>query len=355
MKGKNVRRPSISMLALLVSLLLLVTACGGDDLGSGTVDEGGDAAAGDGTEAAATGGGTETAGGNIPEPGSESLEGATITVGSKDFDEQLVLGNISKVALEAAGATVNDQINLGGTDAARSALVNGEIDHYWEYTGTAWISFFGNAEPIPDRQEQWEAVRQQDWSENSLVWLEPAQFNNTYGLAYRSEAAEDLGNPQTISDIGTLIEENPDAATLCVETEFESRDDGLPGLEETYGFEFPEGNVTVLDTGVVYSATDQGDPCNFGEVFTTDGRIAANDLTVLEDDQGFFPLYNATPVFRGELYTQYGQALQDVFNPIAQALTQDAMTELNARVSAEGERPEAVAQDFLESNDLLPQ
>jgi osmoprotectant transport system substrate-binding protein len=349
---------------LLTILLMLLAACGGDQLEGGSAgDEVDDTTDVEDTTDAVTPPADE---GTMPtddgsaadvavEPGTESLDGAEITVGSKDFDEQLVLGNISRIALEAAGASVTDQINTGGTNAARTALTTGEIDHYWEYTGTAWISFFGNEEPIQGREAQYEAVREQDLEENNLVWLEPSPFNNTYAIAYRSEAAEELGSPETLSDLATIVEENPDLATLCVETEFASRNDGLPGMEEAYGFTFPEDNVTILDTGVVYSATDEGDPCNFGEVFATDGRVAALDLTVLEDDQGFFPLYNVSPVFRLEVYEQYGQALEDLFNPITETLTNEVMSGLNAQVSAENQRPEAVAQEFLESNDLLPQ
>ena len=334
-----------TLLLLLAALALLTAACGGDALEGGDGgDEGGDTAAGD------AGSTSETA---SAAAGSESLDGAEITVGSKDFDEQLILGNISKLALEDAGATVIDQINLGGTEAARAALVSGEIDHYWEYNGTAWISFFQNTDPIPDRVEQYEAVAEQDLENEGLHWLQPANFNNTYGIAYPASAAEDLGNPETLSDLGPIIEENPDMATLCVESEFPARDDGLPGMEETYGYEFPDDNVTTLDTGVVYTATADRDPCNFGEVFTTDGRIAALDLVVLEDDENFFPLYNPSPVFIDEVYSQYGEALEELYAPISEALTQEAMTEMNAQVSAEGQRPEQVAQEFLESNGLL--
>jgi osmoprotectant transport system substrate-binding protein len=282
------------------------------------------------------------------DPGGEDLDGASITVGSKDFDEQLVLGHISRILLEENGVDVTDEINLGGTDAARAALETGEIDHYWEYTGTAWISFFGEDEPIPDRVEQYEAVRDREAEENGLYWLEPTPFNNTYGIAYQADAADDLGNPQTISDFFEIAEEDPDLATLCVESEFEARDDGLPGMEEHYGGEVPSGNVTVLDTGVVYSATADRDPCNFGEVFTTDGRIAALDLVVLEDDESFFPLYNVAPVFTEEVYAQYGQALIDLYEPVAAELDDDTMAQLNARVSADNEDPADVARDFLE-------
>jgi osmoprotectant transport system substrate-binding protein len=328
------RASRLRLIGGVAALTLLATACG-DQL------EGGDEPEGDPGEAADV------------EAGSESLEGATFTVGSKDFDEQLVLGNISKHLLEDAGATVNDEINLGGTDATRGALESGEIDHYWEYTGTAWISFFGETDPIPDRVEQYEAVRDRDAAEQSLFWLEPSPFNNTYGIAYQEDAADDLGDPQTISDLGDLLEEDPDLVTLCIETEFAARDDGLPGMEAHYGFEIPGGNITTLDTGVIYSATADRDPCNFGEVFTTDGRVAALDLVVLEDDESFFPLYNVSPVFVQDAYEQYGQTLAELFEPVTAALDDDTMAELNARVSAEGQRPDAVARDWLTENGFI--
>ncbi len=282
-----------------------------------------------------------------------TLSGATITVGSKDFDEQLILGNISKLALEQAGATVKDEINTGGTDVTRAALLNGDIDTYWEYNGTAWISFFKETDPIADRIEQFEVVRDRDLEENNLHWLDPAEFNNTYALAFPSEAADDLGNPTTLSDLGTLISENPDAATLCVESEFSARNDGLPGLEKTYGYTFPNDNVTVLDTAIVYSAADKRDPCNIGEVFTSDGRVSSLDLTVLEDDKGFFPLYNPSPVFADDVYSQYGEELDAIFAPISAALTQEAMTGLNERVSVDLERPEDVAEDWMSENGFI--
>ncbi|WP_430785249.1 glycine betaine ABC transporter substrate-binding protein [Actinoplanes sp. G11-F43] len=293
--------------------------------------------------AAACGSGEEGGGGTGP------LAGTTVTVGSKDFDEQLVLGQITKLALENAGASVKDETNLGGTNAARAALTSGQIDVYWEYTGTAWISFFQQTEPIADPAEQWTKVAEKDLADNKLVWMNPAGFNNTYGLAYSQAAAERLGNPTKISDLGT----NPAAVTLCVESEFSTRDDGLPGLQKKYGFEIPAANVTVLDTGIVYTSTDKQDPCDFGEVFTTDGRIKALNLVVLADDKSFFPLYNAAPVFRSEYYDANTAALKEIFDPIATALTQDVMTELNKQVSVDGARPEQVAKQWLQEKSLL--
>lgn len=308
--------------ASVAALSLSLAACGDDSSSGGTVE-------------------------------GDALSGAQITVGSKDFDEQLILGNISKLVLEAAGADVTDQINLGGTDAARAALTAGEINTYWEYNGTAWISFFKETTPIPDRIEQYEAVRDRDKEENNLVWLQPAVFNNTYGIAFPTEAADELGNPETISDLGELVSSNPEAATLCIESEFAVRDDGLPGLEKAYGFDIPKSNETVLDTALVYTAADKQDPCNFGEVFTSDGRIAGLELTVLEDDKGFFPLYNPSPVFTADVYEQYGEELDAIFDPISEALDQDAINGMNAEVSVNAGRPEQVAEDWLTENGFL--
>ncbi|MGM0617977.1 MAG: glycine betaine ABC transporter substrate-binding protein, partial [Actinomycetota bacterium] len=211
---------------------------------------------------------------------------------------------------------------------------------------------FGETEPIPDRVEQYEAVREREAEERGLFWLEPTPFNNTYGLAISQEADAELG-VDAISELGPLLESDPDLVTLCVESEFNVRDDGLPGMEEHYGFEIPDDNVTVLDTGVIYGATADRDPCNLGEVFTTDGRIAALDLKVLEDDEAFFPLYNVSPVFVEDAWSEYGSTLQELYEPVAAALDDATMQSLNARVSADGERPEDVAADWLTENGFI--
>ena len=284
--------------------------------------------------------------------GEVDLSDADLVVGSKDFTEQLILGYITLQALENAGASVEDQVGLAGTDAARQALVGGDIDMYWEYTGTIWINHLGNTKPIPDSAEQYEAAAKADMEQENLKLLEPAPFNNTYALAIREEAAEEVG-VEKLSDLKALVEENPDEATVCVESEFNSRDDGLPGLEKEYGFQFPKGNVALFDTGTVYQRTDKGDPCNFGEVFTTDGRIEALGLKAIEDDKNFFPKYNPALEVRKETYDQYGPQLEEIFTPIAKALDEKTMTEMNARVDVDGELPEDVAEDFLSEEGFV--
>lgn len=320
------KNPLKLALAASLGLCMVLTACGGDDSSGGSP------------------GSDENAGG---------LDGASITVGSKDFDEQKVLGAIAVAALKNAGADVTDRTNTGGTDVTRAALVGGDIDMYWEYNGTAWISFFKETDPIPDRIEQYEKVRDRDLEKNKLVWLKPAQFNNTYGLAFATEAADELGNPKTLSDLANVIEKDPKAATLCVENEFSARDDGLPGMEKAYGYKFPKDNIAILDTALVYTQTDKRDPCNFGEIFTTDPRVASLGLTVLEDDKAFFPLYNPSPVFRQEVYDKYGDKLDKVFDPISEALTAEEITALSAKVSTDLEQPDDVAEEWLKEKGLI--
>ncbi len=282
----------------------------------------------------------------------DGAAGVELVVGSKNFTEQLILGKIAVIALQTAGFDVLDRTNIPGSVPVRTGATSGEIDMNWEYTGTAWLTYLSEPEGIPDRTEQYEAVREADLA-NGLTWLPPAEMNNTYAFAIRSEAAADLG-VATLSDIATLPVED---RTFCVEAEFASRNDGFVPMLETYELPLgsqdgvPRDNVSTLDTGAVYTATDQG-ACNFGEVFTTDGRIESLDLTVLEDDRMFFPAYNVAPV----LYTPTLEAhpeLADVFAEITPLITDDVMIELNRRVDVDGEEPADVALDWMRSEGLV--
>ena len=278
------------------------------------------------------------------------------TVGSKDFTEQLILGQIAVKALEATGADVTDQTNLAGTDAARAALESGDIDMYWEYSGTNWINHLGNTDPVFPAKKQYEVAKKQELKKNKIELLARAPFNNTYALAMRSEAPKEvpaLKGVTKLSDIGPLIQNNPDAATICVESEFRSRNDGLPGMEKKYGYKFPDGNIALLDTGAVYQATDKGDKCNFGEVFTTDGRIAALDLTLIDDDKNFFPIYNPAINMKQNKYDENKKGLNDTFGPVAKALDTKTMQKLNAARDVDGEDPENIAEDWLKDQGFI--
>lgn len=303
-------RTTRTLFALLAVLALLATACGGDGGGEADGDDG--------------------------EP---------ITVGSKEFTESIILGKITVQALEDAGFEVEDQTGISGSATVREALETGEIDMYWEYTGTGWVNILGNTTEDPP-EDLYEAVAEAD-AENGIVWLEPAPLNDTYRIAVTQEFAEETGM-ETMSDAAEFIQENPEQGTICAASEFINRDDGLPGLEEAYGFEFTD--VVELDLGLIY--TQVGDTCEFGEVFSTDARIIANELFVLEDDQDFFIEYRAALTMREETLERNPE-IRDVMAPIAEALTSEVITELNAGVDVEGRTPEDVAQEFLEENGFV--
>jgi len=294
------------------------------------------------------GGGT---GGGGRAPGAairpDDFRGARITVGSKEFTEQLVLGQITVEALKAGGALVRDSTGLRGSEAARRALTSGDVDMYWEYTGTAQLVHL-DQEPIADAQEQYRAVSRADEA-NGIVWLDPAPANNAYGIAVRREARRPL-DVQTISDLGRLVERSPRDAGLCVAQEFLQRPDGLPGIERTYGFEYPRNLVATLpDEGRIYGEVDKGARCTFGEVFLTDGRITANDLIVLEDDRAFSTTYNPSLNVRAEVLRRYPE-IEPLFDAIASKLDNATLRALNAEVDVEGRRPDEVARRFLDAN-----
>ncbi len=277
------------------------------------------------------------------------LTDATFVVGSKNFTEQRILGQIAKEALEFTGAKVDDQTNLGGTSVNRQALVSGKIDMYWEYTGTGWIVHLNKTQPVKGSQAQYVAVRDADLA-NGVAWLSPGPFDNTYAFAVRQEAQRQLGVTK-ISDFARLINSNPAQATLCGATEFLARDDGLPGVEKEYGFKFPRDKLATVALGLIYELVDKGEICNFGEVFATDGRIEGLGLAVIQDDKQFFPVYNPSLNVRVSVLQKYPQ-LARMFKLIADQLTNARMQKMNADVDVRGKFPEEVARDFLKSVQL---
>nr|WP_286960996.1 glycine betaine ABC transporter substrate-binding protein [Arsenicicoccus sp. UBA7492] len=280
-----------------------------------------------------------------------SLRGASVAVGSKNFTEQLVLGKMAVILLSSAGAEVKDYTNIPGSASARQAQLEGQVDAEWEYTGTAWISYLGHTDPIPDPAAQYEAVRAEDAKTHALTWLPPAPMNNTYSFATTTEKARAL----RLSSLADIKKVPVAQRTFCVESEFASRNDGFRPMLKAYGLEYgtdvPAGNVKVLETGAIYSATDSG-LCTFGEIFTTDGRIKALDLAVMKDDKKFFPNYNVSMVVRHETLAKHPQIAQ-LFAPVTKKLTDDVMIDLNAKVDVEGREPAEVAHEWLVQQGFL--
>jgi len=318
------RRRSTSLAALAVAAPLALSACGLSEDEGTTTDV--------------------TAGSVDP----SALEGAALSVGSKDFDEQLLLGQLTIQMLSAAGADVTDDTNIQGSTATREALLRGEIDVYYDYTGTGWITYLKHTENIADPEKLYQAVKEEDLQKNGLVWGQPAPFNNTYTMAVTEEFAEEEG-VATLSDMATYMDENPDAA-VCVESEFAARPDGLPGMVKAYDMTIPQGSIQSLGVGVIYTQLDEGE-CVFGEVFTTDGRISALGLLPLEDDKGFFPLYNGAPIVQEE--NPEGDPILEVLAPLSETLTTEVMAELNGQVSSEGLPVEDVASTYLTDEGFI--
>ena len=278
----------------------------------------------------------------------EPAETGFVVVGSKEFTEQIILGQIAVIALEAAGFDVDDQTNLGGTAVNREALLAGEIDMYWEYTGTAWIAHLGHEDAITDPDECYDKVKAED-AGNGLAWLAMAPFNNTYTLMMKQDTGSELGI-SSISDLADYINGGGDAS-LCTDQEFYARPDGFKGVEALYGFQFDEEQVVMMDPGLTYKALQDGQ-CTTAMGFATDGRIPAFGFFNLEDNLQFFPVYNPAPVVRQEIWDQF-PSIATVLDPIAGALTTEAMMDLNKRVDIDEEDPVDVACDFLMSGGFV--
>ncbi|NUR07144.1 MAG: glycine betaine ABC transporter substrate-binding protein, partial [Nocardioidaceae bacterium] len=272
---------------------------------------------------------------------SKALDGVSVKVGSKEFDEQLLLGQLTLKMMCAAGADAKDETGTKGSTQARQKLIDSGSDVYWDYNGTGWINYLGHDKPITDSAQQTEAVAKEDLSKNKLVWGPAAPFNNTYAFAVTKEFGEKEGI-KTHSDMAAYIKKNP-SATVCVESEFAARPDGYPGFKKAYGI--TGGKLKSLGTGVVYTQLDKGN-CDFGEIFTTDGRLAALGLQTLDDDKAFFPLYNGVVVERQDFAKQHPE-VQEVLKPLADVLDTQTMQNLNTKVSSDGEAPDKVAEDFL--------
>lgn len=284
----------------------------------------------------------------------------TIVVGSKNFTEQILMSELVAVTLEDAGYPVERQFGLGGTAVIHQAMWNDEIDIFVEYTGTALVAVLGMDVPTGDgatpeggdvatpvssvADETYQIVKDEYDEQYDIVWLDHFGFNNTYAMTVTQETADEL-DLQTVSD----LEGHASDMTLGTDQEFPVREDGLPGFEEAYGFTF--GDVQAGDPGLMYAALDNGD-VDVITAYSTDGRIPALDLVILEDDENFFPPYYPAPIVRQEVLDQNPE-IADVLNQLGGAISEDQMAELNYQVDEEGLTTEEVARTFLEEQGII--
>lgn len=275
-----------------------------------------------------------------------TAQASDISVGGKNFTEQQILSSMTSQYLEGLGYDVDTRSGMGSA-VLRQAQENGQIDLYWEYTGTSLINFNNVSERL-DPEETYERVKELD-AEKGLVWLAPSAANNTYALAMRADDAEERGI-HTLSDLAAAINDG-ESLEVGLNAEFYARDDGWRPLMEAYEFQVGRRDVSRMDTGLVYQALRDGN-VDVGLVFATDGRIPAFDFHVLEDDREFFPAYALTPVVRQDTLDEFPE-LEEQMNALSALLDDETMAELNARVDVEREGIERVAQAFLEEHELL--
>jgi osmoprotectant transport system substrate-binding protein len=315
-----------ALFALLAALALTfaLAACGDDDSDTTSADTG--------TEASA-----EAIESN-PDNGAIGL-----TVGSKNFTEQIVLGEIYAQALEAAGYDVSTDLNLGDEFVALKALESGEISGYPEYTSTALTSFFDTApEDVPgDAQAALDQV-QPDFEEEGLIAYPPTPFSSANAVGMLADRAEELGITK-ISD----LEDHQDL-TLYGSPECRQRIDCLAGLEQYYGLDGLRENFTPVDIGLRYEVLDKGD-ADLSILFTTDAQLfTSDDYVLLEDDQGVLPAGNVTFVASQEAADEAGADFAETIEKVQGNLSLEVMQELNARVDIDKEKPEEAAQQYLQ-------
>lgn len=268
----------------------------------------------------------------------------TVTVASKDFTEQFILGEMYAMLLEDAGFTVERKLNLGGTPVTQQALLDGEIDLYPEYTGTGLLTVLKMG-VMSDPQAVYTAVKDAYQEQFDLAWLDPAPMNNTQALAMTKARAAELG----ISTFSDMVA-NAGELVLIGPPEFAEREDGIPGLKSVYGdFEFKD--FLTVDPGLRYQSLTSGE-ADVVVAFGTDGELAAYDLLSLVDDKGLYPPYQVAPVVRQEALDA-NPDIATILNKLAPLLTDATMQRLNNEVSGNGREPADVAREFLIAQGLI--
>lgn len=333
-----------ALLALLAVMALAVglTACGGgSDEGTG-----GDQATTDGTNegAANEGAGGDNAAVEAIEA-DPANEGKTITVGSKNFDEQYILGEIYAQAFEAAGFTVEKQLNLGSEQVAFRSLRRGDIDAYPEYTGTALTSFYRvRIDDVPRDKDEAFTQLQGELEADQITALPQTPFENTYRLASTKEVQAKYENATTITAVAEAAGTD---ATLSGFPECRQRTDCLLGLRDTYSWE-PE----FISSQGQYADLDSNQ-AEFTMGFSTDGALSTGRYVTYEDDKGLYPPYFVSLLTSAEGIEKLGENGQEIVERVQEPLTEEVMRELNSRVSLDKEEPEAVAEQYLTESGFI--
>lgn len=278
--------------------------------------------------------------------GCSSSGSGKVTIGSKDFTENILLGEMVAQLIEGnTEIKVERKLNLGGTKVNFDGLKNGDLDMYVDYDGTGYGVHLGHEEEITDPDAIYDQVKQEFEEKFKLTWSKPFGFNNTYALAMPRKLAEQY-NIKTYSDLA----QHSDKFVFGTTNEFMGRKaDGYDPLVKTYGYKFRD--VKKMTAGLRYKAIEQNE-IQVMDAYATDGKLKEFDMVILQDDKKFFPPYNGAVVIRMDTLEK-NKGLLDVINKLAGTMTDEIMQELNYRVDVKGESVEAVAKSFLTSKGLV--
>ncbi|QLL14326.1 glycine betaine ABC transporter substrate-binding protein [Pseudomonas chlororaphis] len=278
----------------------------------------------------------------------QAAQKPVIRIGARVFTEQTLLAEITSQYLRSKGYDTRVTGGLG-SNLARSAHESGQLDMLWEYTGVSLVAYNHVTEKL-DSQQSYERVKELD-GKKGLVWLTPSKFSNTYALALPKNVADAYPQINSVSDLKHVLDaERQDHHLIALDTEFANRSDGLQGMVKLYGMDLTRRNIRQMDAGLVYTALRNGQVFA-GLVYTTDGRLNAFNLKLLDDDLHYFPDYTAAPVVRQAYLDAHPQLATDL-KPLAELFDDETMRQLNARVDVDHESPSAVAADFLRQHPL---
>ncbi|MCP8970918.1 ABC transporter substrate-binding protein [Ectobacillus ponti] len=272
---------------------------------------------------------------------------SAVVIGSKDFTENALLGEMYAQVLEANDIPVQRKINLGGTMVAFEAIKNGDIDLYPEYTGTGLLAIL--KKPVEKDQKKVLQINQEGFKQWGIEWLEPSPLNNTFAFVTTKEVAS-KHKVDTITDLASSAKD----LVLAFPQEFDVRDDGLPGLQKMFkdkgGFKFSK--QFQIDASIRFEPIQQK-KADVSVVYGTDGQIAGYDLQLIKDDVGFFPVYNVAPIIRSEKLKQYPKA-KEALDKLSPLLTDDVMSKLNWKIDGPDKKDYAtVAKEFLKEKGLV--
>jgi osmoprotectant transport system substrate-binding protein len=319
------KRKLLAVIAIAIPGTL--AACGGGNSGGGTPS---------GTASAAT----------CPTGSQKSGNGASLSIGSKDFAEEQLMAQMTADVLDAHGFNITDTFSAADK-AIGDALTSGTIDMYWQYTGTELGDYLGLTGFPTALSAAFTYVQQKDEA-NGICWVAPTQFDDTNGIAIKSSQTGTYGT--SLAAFGTYLASHP-STTVCVMSEFLTRPDGLPGLVTTYGWP-SASSFHYTQIGTTAEKAIASGQCDAGEVFTTDSAIEANNETTLTDDKNLFPPDNAGLEVRSSVLQKY-PSIGAWMAPVAAKLTTPVMLTLNAMVEIQGQTVANVAHTWLVQNGFL--